>query len=453
VREAMRGLTLRGRSFLSAGSACVLAAFIVAQEDVLRLGVFLLALPIIAALWVTRSRYKLSHTRHLVPPRVPVGHVADVHLQVKNVSRLPTSVLMVEDRLSYTLGGRPRFILDRLEPGGSRDVSYPIRSDVRGRYKLGPLSVRVADPFGLCELTRAFSTVDELIVTPVVHPLPDIGLGGEWTGGGEAHSRAVSTSGEDDASTREYRHGDDLRKVHWKSSARTGELMVRREEQPWQSRSTLILDTRATAHLGDGPGSSFEWAVSAAASVGVHLAQAGYTMRFLTDSGVDLATHSAASTEALLLEALAVVQPTRNTTLRGATGRLSSNGEGLVVAVIGQLSAEEAAGLVRVPQMASGAVAVVLDTASWTNLTPRVREESTRALSANTALLRRSGWRVLLAPHGTALASIWPQASRRSGASARAAGAMAGALRRPLSENGSSRPTTTPNGAPRRGAR
>jgi uncharacterized protein (DUF58 family) len=424
VREAMRGLTLRGRSFLSAGSACVLAAFIVAQEDVLRLGVFLLGLPIIAALWVTRSRYKLSHSRHLVPPRVPVGHVADVHLQVKNVSRLPTSVLLVEDRLSYTLGGRPRFILDRLEPGGSRDVSYPIRSDVRGRYKLGPLSVRVADPFGLCELTRAFSTVDELIVTPVVHPLPDIGLGGEWTGGGEAHSRAVSTSGEDDASTREYRHGDDLRKVHWKSSARTGELMVRREEQPWQSRSTLILDTRATAHLGDGPGSSFEWAVSAAAS------------------------------EALLLEALAVVQPTRNTTLRGATGRLSANGEGLVVAVIGQLSAEEAAGLVRVPQMASGAVAVVLDTASWTNLSPRVREETTRALAANVALMRRSGWRVLLAPHGTSLASIWPQASRRSGASARAAGAMAGALRRPLSDNGgSSRTTTTPNGATRRGAR
>jgi uncharacterized protein (DUF58 family) len=453
MREALRGLTLRGRSFVSAGAACALAVLLVGQQDVLRLGVFLLGLPLIAAVWVTRSRYRLSHSREVVPARVPVGHVAEVRLHVKNVSRLPTSVLLVEDRLSYTLGGRPRFILDRLEPGSSREVSYPIRSDVRGRYQLGPLSVRITDPFGLCELTRSFSTVDELVVTPVVHQLPDIGLGGEWTGGGESRSRAVASAGEDDASTREYRYGDDLRKVHWKSTARTGELMVRREEQPWQSRATLILDSRGAAHQGDGPGSSFEWAISAAASIGVHLAHAGYTLRFVDDGGTDLSTATAVSTESLLLETLALAHPTRNPSLRGITSQLRAAGEGLVVAVLGTLNPEEVAALARVPQTASGAVAVLIDTTSWTNVVARVRAEATTALEANSALLRRSGWRVLVASHGASLAGLWPQATRRTGASMRAARAFAGALRSSDSATALHAAGGSPNGAQHGGAR
>src|SRR5947209_9048920 len=91
-------------------------------------------------------------------------------------------------------------------------------------------------------------------------------------------SRSIATAGEDDAATREYRLGDDLRRIHWRSTARRGELMVRREEQPWQSRAVLLLDCRQSAHQGDGPLSSFEWSVSAAASIGLHLAHGGFTV-------------------------------------------------------------------------------------------------------------------------------------------------------------------------------
>jgi uncharacterized protein (DUF58 family) len=112
--------------------------------------------------------------------------------------------------------------------------------------------------------------VDVLTVVPAVHPLPLIKLGGAWESGGERVSRSVAIRGDDDAATREYRNGDDLRKVHWRSTARVGKLMVRREERPWQARATLLLDTRADSHRGDGPGSSFEWAVSAIASVGAY---------------------------------------------------------------------------------------------------------------------------------------------------------------------------------------
>jgi len=55
------------------------------------------------------------------------------------------------------------------------------------------------------------------------------------------------------ASVREHRHGDDLRKVHWRATARSGELMVRLEERPWRAQATLLLDTRTRAHLGTGP--------------------------------------------------------------------------------------------------------------------------------------------------------------------------------------------------------
>src|SRR5687767_10455331 len=113
MREAMRGLTVRGRSFMSAGIACFLGAAMVGQDEIVRLGAFLMALPLLSALYVSRTRYRLSCTRTLLPGRLPVGRQATVRLRLENVSRLPTSVLFVEDALSFTLGSRPRFVLDR----------------------------------------------------------------------------------------------------------------------------------------------------------------------------------------------------------------------------------------------------------------------------------------------------------------------------------------------------
>ncbi|HEX8004286.1 MAG TPA: DUF58 domain-containing protein [Mycobacteriales bacterium] len=409
--EPLRGLTVRGRSFIAAGLACGVGAFVIGQRAVVQIGVFLIALPVLAAVYVSRSRYRLSCTRQLVPGRLPVGHAAQVRLRLENVSRLPTSLLFVEDSLSYTLGPKQRFVLDRVEAGGKREVTYPVRSDVRGKYRVGPLTIRMADPFGLCELQRSFSAVDQLVVTPVVTPLPPTGLGGEWAGGGDTQARQVASSGEDDASTREYRYGDDLRKVHWKSTARTGELMVRREEQPWQSRATLLLDTRANAHYGDGPGSSFEWSVAAAASIGVHLTRHGYTLRYLTDTGVDVSGSSATTAEPALLDQLATVEPSNRGSLAGTAARMRSRGggEGLIVAVCGTLTADEAMALGRLRNAAAACIAVLVDTASWTALGPRAKAETEAAMESGAALLRQAGWRVIVVKHGQSLASLWPQ--------------------------------------------
>ena len=411
---ALNGLTTRGRCLLAAGATLTLSAVVLGQRDLLRAAVFLVALPLAAAWLVSRTRYRLSCSRSLEPPRVEAGRPAGVRLRLDNVSRLPSGVLLMEDALPYALGSRPRFVLDKIEPRGVREVTYSVSSDVRGRFPVGPLSVRLTDPFGLCELTRSFATADELVVTPVVSQLPAVRLGGDWAGGGESTARSVSSSGTDDAATREYRHGDDLRKVHWRSTARVGELMVRREEQPFQSRATLLLDGRAAAHRGDGVGSSFEWAVSATASIGVGLARSGFALSMLRDSGSPLAPMGLPLTEGLLLEALATVAAERTPTLDGAVDRLRRGGiGGVLIAVLGALDLEDAQALARLRTGAMVCVAVVQDADSWAPVSPRTREAARREHEQVVTLLKGAGWRVLPVTHGTTLASVWPLAGGR----------------------------------------
>jgi uncharacterized protein (DUF58 family) len=411
---ALSGLTTRGRCLLAAGIALAVCAIALGQRDLLRAGIFLAVLPVSAVAVVARTRYRLACNRRLEPPRVEAGRVATVRLRLDNVSRLPSGVLLMEDALPYTLGGRPRFVLDKIEPRGVRDVTYPVRADTRGRYSVGPLSVRLTDPFGLCELTRSFATVDDLIVTPVINPLPSVRLGGDWAGGGDTSARSAAASGSDDAATREYRHGDDLRKVHWRSTARVGELLVRREEQPFQSRATMLLDGRLNAHRGDGPASSYEYAVSAVASVAVNLARAGFLLRLIGETGEDVGPPNVALTEAVVLDSLALVQPSRGHTLAPAVERLRSGIDGVLVAVLGAVDVEDAERMARLRVGAGTCVAVVLDVDSWAPISARQRTVEQRAAERTAALLSSSGWRVLPVSYGTTLSSVWPLASARS---------------------------------------
>jgi uncharacterized protein (DUF58 family) len=415
---ALGGLTTRGRCLVAAGAALVACALVLGQRDLLRVGVFLLALPLVAVAVVARTRYRLACTRRLEPGRVEAGRPATVRLHLDNVSRLPSGVLLMEDALPYALGGRPRFVLDRVEPQGARDVSYPARSEVRGRFTVGPLSVRLTDPFGLCELSRSFASTEDLVVTPVVSTLPPVRLGGDWAGGGESSARAVSSSGADDVATREYRHGDDLRRVHWRSTARVGELMVRREEQPFQNRAVLLLDTRAAAHAGEGPASSFEWSVSAVASIGVALGRAGFALQLLRETGEPLGPPGLPLTEGLLLDSLAVVTTSRTPDVDGAAERLrrGGGGGGVVVAVLGDLDPSTAERLARARSSGSGSVAVLVDTDSWTGRSAAAHAAARDRHAASAAVLTGAGWKVLPVSHGTTLASVWPLASRRGGA-------------------------------------
>ncbi|MDG4832163.1 DUF58 domain-containing protein [Solwaraspora sp. WMMD1047] len=414
MREALRGLSTRGRSFLAAAVAAAISAAILGETDLLRVAVLLAVLPLLAAAYVGRSRYKLACSRSLEPHRVPVGASSRVVLRLQNLSRLPTGTLMLEDRLPYALGSRPRVVLERLGAHQASSVAYTVRADVRGRYEVGPLVVRLTDPFGLCELTRAFPSVDRLTVIPQVTPLPSVRLAGEYAGAGDSRARSVAVHGEDDAATREYRRGDDLRRVHWKSTARTGELMVRREEQPWESRATIVLDTRAYAHRGEGPTASFEWAVSAAASVAVHLRQAGYKLRLVTDTGIDVEATEVGG-DGMLLDYLADVRLNQRGDVAQLVDRVRQRTDGgLVIGLLGTLTTAEAEVLAALRGNGATCVGFLVDASTWLNLPAPARAEADHAHGASALALLQAGWRVVGVDHGSRLPALWPQAARGS---------------------------------------
>lgn len=426
LRASLSGLTTRGRSFLAAGIAAAACAYVLGQGELLRVGMLLALLPLVCVYALHRTRFRVSGSRRLSPGRVPAGSEARVQLRMDNVSRLPTGLLMLQDRVPYVLGPRPRFVLDRVEPGGRREVSYRVRSDLRGRYPLGPLQLRLSDPFGLVELTRSFSTYDTLTVIPRTEPLPPIRLAGESNGYGDGSRRSLALAGDDDVIPRGYRRGDDLRRVHWRSTARYGELMVRREEQPQRSRATVLLDTRRLAFDGAGPDSAFEWAVSAAASSLVHVLEQGFSVRLLTDTG-DAAPgeggggfssggQESAEAAGLMMDTLAVVGHSDGAGLSraydavraggGAFG--GAGGDGLLIAFFGDLDDVQTELAARMRQRTSGAVAFVLDCASWGG--QPATGHDVPPLEERLRRLRDAGWTALAVPPGVAFGELWRQA-------------------------------------------
>jgi uncharacterized protein (DUF58 family) len=416
MKRTLGALTTRGRSFAAAGATAILCAFVLGERDLLRAGMLVLALPLLSMLSVSRTRYRLACARRLTPSRVPVGREVRVELRLENVSRLPTGLLLVEDRVPYALGSRARFVLDRIEPHGSQELSYRVRSDLRGRYATGPLSVRLTDPFGLVELDRSFSLADTLTVTPAVVPLPRGRMPGAWTSGGESLTRTVAGTGEDDIAPREYRQGDDLRRVHWRSTARYGKLMVRREEQRRQSGGSLFLDTRRRAHPGEGPGSSFEEAVSVTASIGMWLHGEGLGVRLVTDTGA--APPPSGAFEAALLTTLATVRTSGSRSLgpglravRGS-GDAAHDGNGLLVAVFGSLEPAEARSVAAIRRAPACCVAVLVD------VTGREEPEARPDPAGSAAqVLRAAGWRVITIASAAGLPAAWGRAGRGAGQS------------------------------------
>jgi len=431
-------LTVRGRFLASAGVGLLLVGALLGERALVQLAVFTLALPLLSALTVARQRFRLSARRTVTPPRVPRGETAEVVLEIANADTRPGGLWVLTEQLPVDLGATPRFVVERLGAGARTALRYRVHGHRRGRHVLGPLRLRLVDPFGLVERSAVGADSAPLLVVPRVQPLGTDGPAGGQGGGGEGSRRSIAVHGEDDVSTREYRHGDDLRKVHWRATARTGELMVRLEERPWRSQATLLIDTRARAHLvaphlrhvgtagvgraagGDDapPADSLEWVVEAAASIGTELARRGAVLRAITDSGELVPASGLGRLSADdLLDRLALVGPSRISGLGVGVEQLArAAGEGPVVCLLGAVGPDDVVELIRSRSGPTTDLAVLTDIESWADPAPGRGRRAISAASRGAlagqredaaTLLRAAGWRVAVARADRTVAEVW----------------------------------------------
>jgi uncharacterized protein (DUF58 family) len=263
----------------------------------------------------------------------------------------------------------------------------------------------------MVDLNRSFTATSTFVLTPVVEPLPGLPLPRSWDTGENLGSHSIGAHGADDASTREYRRGDDLRKIHWRSTARAGALMVRHEERPWQGHSVVLLDSRSRAHQtaprsattagGDArDSSSLEWAISATASIASHLLSNQREVSLVV--GAAGARHSNADA-AGLLDTLAGIEAHRGADLSDIVDPLRDVGrEATLIAILGRLDPVSLRILTRLHSRGAPAFAVILDTGTW--LGPSLTDP---LLPNAMATLQVAGWTVVVAKSGDSVPAIW----------------------------------------------
>ena len=153
------------------------------------------------------------------------------------------------------------------------------------------------------------------------------------------------------------------------------------------------------AHAGRGPTSTFEFAVSAAASIGAHLSGEGFRARLITEAG-EIAPRGTFSDT--LLDMLAVITPSREASFGPGTSALASAG-GQLIAVAGRLSADDAAQLAAARRGNAPAMALLLAVSAWTS------DGTSQDAARSAEILSAAGWRVAVATADTPLAAAWQQ--------------------------------------------
>lgn len=271
-------------------------------------------LPLLAWL-LTRLSLRAIRVRRLLPERLFEGEEAWVALEVVNISRWPRWMVGVEDGLPAGIevaeGHRSRDFFPILWPEEKRILRYAIVPSLRGLYRWRDVLLVGVDPLGLFRVEKRFPLEGEV----VVYPRPWEGmtmsvLGYSARSGGMERSPRLLPDGIEFHSTREYQPGDDLRRIHWKSTARTGKLTVIEFEGGELPQRWLVLDLQRGTHRGQGREASLEYAVKWAATVARESLQRGSAVGFWAQgrSLWEVPLHSHAEQWIRLLEVLAQVQ-------------------------------------------------------------------------------------------------------------------------------------------------
>ncbi|MFY1636183.1 DUF58 domain-containing protein [Solwaraspora sp. WMMB335] len=334
-------VTVRGIGMLAAGVVLVSVGCWLSHPEAAAVGVAaVLAVP--ASLVVGLLRPRPTASRTVEADRVARGDTCRATLTVGSASRWST-VVSVDDRYAVAArqatppdARRMLFPAVRLSPGVATVVHYDVPTDRRGLVRLGPLRAGWHDPLGLTRVEGVCAGQHLVRVHPRRHTLaamPDGPADDDSRRAGPA-----SLAGSLSASLRQYTPGDDLRHVHWRSSVRLGELMVRERASGERPAVLLLLDDRAGVHHGD----TFEHACEATGSLAASALREGRPLHLLTVGGVRL---GGLAELAPYLDLLAEADPHAvgelSAVLAGTRGFGFPVGEGLLVYVTGRSTAAD----------------------------------------------------------------------------------------------------------------
>jgi uncharacterized protein (DUF58 family) len=327
-----------GRAVLGGSLVVYVAGLVLGHHELVAVavvGLVAVALAVVATAPARLIRLDGGAVARTVGPlRATRGDPAEARLRVRREGR--------------TGGWQPTLVLRDLVGGAAHDTvvprnvgpdgfeaRYPLPTTRRGMVPVGPLSVVRGDPLGLAVGARRLGQDAVLWVYPRVYGLVPLASGRQRDLDGPTEDRAAGSI--TFHALREYVPGDDLRLIHWRSTARTGTLMVRQQVDPSQPHTTVVLDTRRSSYeTADGadPEDGFEEAVDGAASLLVASTSRRFPVRLWTTGGLNGGGRSGTIEARPLLDELTVVQLGGDGSLAELAGRLGGEAAGRSVVVI-----------------------------------------------------------------------------------------------------------------------
>ncbi|MCX8033567.1 MAG: DUF58 domain-containing protein [Thermoleophilia bacterium] len=273
----MPRLTGRGYALLGLAAGTYGAARLIGTWELYLFAFALLGVLVCCWLLVAVSGRKISVLRSLSSDRLVDGDEPELHLAVRNDSFLPAPTLTLHCSSTDFASAEVDIEVDNLPPRSSKDLKVSVGRVNRGVHTLPPVSAEFEDPLGVARTARRVSEVLTVTVLPRITHLyscalcPDFGLKHDWSG-----RRGLPTSGAAEfRGIRPHQPGEPLSRIDWKSTAKTGVLMMREMEEPAGADLTIILDGTAGQVRGRAPLSNYELAVRAAGSIADFVLRSG----------------------------------------------------------------------------------------------------------------------------------------------------------------------------------
>jgi uncharacterized protein (DUF58 family) len=265
---------------LCAGSAA--GGWLLGYPELIAVCAACLAAIIVAGLWSLGGR-ALAVTRAVAPPKVQRGGDAVGTVRVVNAGRRATRALTAVDRVG---SDAVRVEIPPLARRSAGTVGYLLPTYRRGELPVGPLLLRADDPFGLLRRVLIYGDDATVLVRPRTAALTVPSSGRRASLEGPTSENAPSGTATFHT-LREYVPGDDLRHVHWRTTARTNTLMVRHLVDSALPETVVVLDTRGHSYPAGAAGEDedFDIAVDAAATVAAGMASAGFPVTIHTSAG------------------------------------------------------------------------------------------------------------------------------------------------------------------------